>query len=74
MQNYGLGLTRALMQGIGGEAARSELDTLSDPLKKMIHKQLRAKQWLTDALICDDSKSQAVSDMDKRAWIQKVVK
>ncbi|MCJ1394195.1 hypothetical protein MMC18_007073 [Xylographa bjoerkii] len=74
MQTYGSDLARALIRGVGGGAARSELDTLSDPLKKMVYKQPRAKQWLTDALTSDDFPSQAVSDVDKKLWLQKVVK
>ena len=73
-QFYGPDLARALMRGIGGEAARSDLDSLSEPLKKLVYKQSRAKQWLRDALASDDFPSQVVSDVDKRIWLQKVVK
>ncbi|MCJ1285127.1 hypothetical protein MMC26_004465 [Xylographa opegraphella] len=74
MQTYGPDLARALMRGIGGEAARSELDSLSELLKKMVYTQPRAKQWLTDALAGGDFPSQVVSDVEKRVWLQKVVK
>ena len=74
MQTHGPNLARVLMRGIGGEAARSELDNLSEPLKKMVYKQPRAKQWLTNALASDDFSSRVVSDVDKRVWLQKVVK
>ncbi|MCJ1404831.1 hypothetical protein MMC11_008057 [Xylographa trunciseda] len=73
IQTYGSSLACALMRGIGGEAARSELDYLSDPLRKMVYKQPRARQWLTDALASDDFPSRVVSDVDKRVWLQKVV-
>ena len=74
IQEYGPQLAHALMIGIGGEAARSETDTLSEPLKKMILNQPRAKQWLIDALASDTFPSKLVGDSEKRIWLQKIVK
>ena len=71
---YGPQLARALLKGIGGEAARSETETLSEPLKKMIFKQPRARQWLADALASDAFPSKLVGDLEKRTWLQKVMK
>ena len=74
IHEYGPQLAHALMNGIGGEAARSETATLSEPLKKMIYNQPRAKQWLADALASDTFPSKLVGDSEKREWLQKVMK
>lgn len=72
MQEYGPQLAYALIRGIGGDAARSELDTLSEPLKKLVVKQPKARQWLTDALASDTFPGKSVGDTEKRIWLQKV--
>jgi hypothetical protein len=74
MDEYGPKLSQALVRNIGGEAARSELDTLADPLKKLISAQPKAKAWLSDALFSDTFPSQNVGPVDKRMWIQKIMK
>jgi len=74
MQEYGPQLAYGLINGIGGEAARSELDTLSEPLKKLVLKQSKARQWLTDALASDTFPGKSVGETEKRVWLQKVYK
>ena len=74
IQEYGPLLSRALMRGIGGDAARSELDALAEPLKKLISNEPKAKMWLADALSGDSFPSQLVGDTEKRRWLQKVMK
>ena len=71
---YGPLLGQALVRNIGGEAARSELDVLAEPLKKMVFSQPRAKMWLSDALFSDTFPSQIVGSVEKRMWLQKVLK
>jgi hypothetical protein len=39
IQHYGIRFTTALLRLIGGGAARSELDVLCDPLKKLVTRQ-----------------------------------
>ena len=67
-------LCLGLVRGIAGEAARSELDALIEPLKKLVFRQPRAKQWLSDALFNASFPSPLVSDIDKKIWLQKVMK
>jgi hypothetical protein len=50
LQHLGPMLAEALIYNIGGQAARSELDKLSDPLKKLVTRQVRSKSWLEAAL------------------------
>lgn len=74
MMEYGPLLSQALMRNIGGEAARSELDVIAEPLKKMIFKHPNAKAWLNEALFSDAFPSQSVGPEEKRIWLQKVMK
>ena len=74
MQAYGPLLCQALVNQIGGDAARSELDMLADPLKKLIVKHPQAKKWLSEALYSIQFPSKRVNDGDKRIWLHKVIK
>lgn len=74
MKEYGPQLGHALIFSIGGEAARSELDFLAEPLKKLVSSQPRAKMWLMDALSSDAFPSQKVTDVEKRVWLQKIIR
>ena len=67
-------MSHALIQGIGGRAARSELDTLAEPLKKMTFAQPSAKIWLSNALYNGDFPSDKVGDTEKRMWLHKIMK
>lgn len=72
-QQYGPQLCHLLVRSIGGEAARSELDFLADPLKKLIFAQPQAKVWLSNALSSEDFPSQKVGSTEKRVWLHKVI-
>ncbi|KAI9807313.1 MAG: hypothetical protein M1833_000056 [Piccolia ochrophora] len=74
MQHIGPHLAEALIMNIGGEASRSELDTLSEPLKKMVVKQVRSKVWLDAALSQEQFPSTNVTTTEKRAFLQKIIK
>lgn len=74
MIEYGPLLSQALMRNIGGQAARSELDVVAEPLKKMVFKQPGSKAWLDEALFSDTFPSQSVGPEEKRIWLQKVMK
>jgi hypothetical protein len=62
------------MYNIGGNAARSELDKLSDPLRKLVVAQVRSKAWLDAALRGDAFDSDKVTMKDKLVFLQKVMK
>ena len=74
MSEYGPKLTHAMVQNFGGEAARSELDTLAEPLKRLVAAQPMAKTWLSEALFNETFPSQKVGPTDKRMWLQKIMR
>lgn len=73
MHEYGPQLCHALVRNISGDAARSELDVISLPFKRMVFAQPQARTWLSDALQSDSFTSVKVDDTMKRLWLQKVM-
>lgn len=73
LQQLGPLLAQALIYNIGGNAARSELDKISDPLKKLVVRQLRSKNWLEAALLGDSFPSDKVTSKDKTIFLQKIM-
>jgi hypothetical protein len=74
MQKYGPHVCQILVFQIAGDAARSELNVLSEPLKKLVFGQPRAKKWLSDALDSDYFfPSTKVGPNEKRIWLQKIM-
>ena len=73
MQTYGASLCLILIHGIAGEVPRSNLDTLAEPLKKLIFAQPQAKQWITAALEHPNFPSQKVEAAQKRVWLQRIM-
>ncbi|KAL8927944.1 MAG: hypothetical protein Q9208_002019 [Pyrenodesmia sp. 3 TL-2023] len=71
---YGPHATLVIMHSMSGEVARSELETFVDPLKRMVFSQVRAKQWISDALFASTFPSSKVGDAQKRKFIQQVAK
>ncbi|KAI9721540.1 MAG: hypothetical protein M1812_002302 [Candelaria pacifica] len=74
MQHIGPILADALIWNIAGGALRTELETVSEPLKKLIFVQPRAKMWLEASLSREDFPSTKVDATAKRIWLQKVMK
>ncbi|KAK3313452.1 armadillo-type protein [Apodospora peruviana] len=72
-QTLGPLIAQSLMQNIGGNAARSELDKLSDPLKKLVVKQVHAQQWLEQALFADNFPSKTVTSEEKTMFLKRIV-
>ena len=73
-QQYGPQLCHLLVRRIGGEAARSELEILTEPLRKLVFAQPQAKAWLSDALNSEDFPSLKVGVSEKRMWLQKIIR
>jgi hypothetical protein len=69
---YGAELSRVIIAGIAGGAARSNVATLVEPLKKMITTQKTAKTWIANAFTPDLAPD--VADQDKRRFVEKMVK
>ncbi|KAL6712789.1 member of the karyopherin-beta [Lecanora helva] len=70
---YGPPLCQILVRKIAGEASRSELDSLAEPLKKTVFNQPPAKLWLSEALNADTFPSQKVGPLEKRMWLHKIM-
>jgi len=59
---------------MGGDAARSDLDKLCDPLKKLVVRQLRSRNWLEAALLADNFPSTKATSKDKAVFLQKLMR
>ena len=71
---YGPLVCQILVNKFAGEASRSELDELAEPLKKMVFCQPSAKMWLSNALNGDNFPSQKVGRPEKSVWLQKIMR
>ncbi|KAK3997272.1 putative importin [Cladorrhinum sp. PSN332] len=77
MTHLGPLIAQTLVSNIGGNAARSELDKLSEPLKKLVTQQVQAQQWL-EAALSDESggvfpAAERVSLSERWAFVKKVI-
>jgi len=59
---------------VGGNAARSELDKLSDPLKKLVFQNANARQWLEAALNDSSFPSDKVSPAERALFLKKITR
>ncbi|KXJ94562.1 armadillo-type protein [Microdochium bolleyi] len=73
LNHVGPVLCQALMQNIGGNAARSELDKLCDPIKKLVTCSVHARQWLEAALADPSFPSDKVSAKEKDLFVKKII-
>ncbi|KAK3357711.1 armadillo-type protein [Lasiosphaeria hispida] len=73
MDHLGPLIAQTLIQNMGGNAARSELDKLSDPLKKLVTQHVKAQSWLEQALFHESFPSAQVTPVEKMAFLKKVV-
>jgi hypothetical protein len=67
-------LAQALIYNIGGNAARSELDKLSEPVKKLVVRQVHSKNWFEAALLDINFPSDKVTVKDRVVFLQKIMK
>jgi hypothetical protein len=67
-------LAQALIYNIGGHAARSELDKLSEPVKKLVVRQVHSKNWFEAALLDINFPSDKVTVKDRVVFLQKIMK
>lgn len=74
METLGPMLSQSLARNIGGNASRSELDKLSEPLKKLVSRYPMAKNWLEAALSHPSFPSTKVTSEDKSLFVKKVVR
>jgi hypothetical protein len=73
MTQIGLGMAQSLVSQISGGAARSELDAICKPLKKMIEKRVEARPWLVHAMN-SHCLSPNVTMAEKGAFLEKILR
>ncbi|KAK1537189.1 uncharacterized protein CCOS01_02509 [Colletotrichum costaricense] len=66
-------LAQSIVRNIGGTASRSELDRLSEPLKKMVSNQAKARNWLEQALSDPSFPSQQLAGDEKAVFLKKIM-
>ncbi|KAM0550766.1 hypothetical protein ACHAPJ_008629 [Fusarium lateritium] len=73
MQMLGPLLSQTLARNMGGNASRSELDKLSEPLRKLVVRYPMAKSWLESGLTHETFPSTRVTPQDKSMFLKKVI-
>jgi hypothetical protein len=74
MDTLGPLLTQSLARNIGGNALRSELDRLSEPLRKLVVKYPMAKEWLQAGLDHPSFPSHRVTPEQKSLFVKKIIR
>ena len=74
IDDCGLHLSKALVDGIAGKASRSDLDTLIRPLRRLVFRGRGSKSWLELAFLSESFPSQRVTGADKKVFLQTVLR
>lgn len=67
-------LGQAVVKNISGTAARSELDKLCEPLKKLVANHVRAKGWIEQALLDPAFPAQHIAERDRAIFLRKIIR
>jgi hypothetical protein len=67
-------LSQSLARNIGGNASRSELDKLSEPLKRLVSRYPQSKDWISSGLVHSSFPSDKVTDEQKSLFVKKLVR
>jgi hypothetical protein len=77
MTHLGPLIARSLVYNIGGHAARSELDKLCEPLKRLVSTCVGAQGWLLQALGDNNEGgfpgAERVGVEERAGWVRRVV-
>ncbi|PKK43485.1 hypothetical protein CI102_12474 [Trichoderma harzianum] len=73
MDTLGPLLGQSLARNIGGNALRSELDRLCEPLRKLVTRYPMAKDWLQSGLEHPSFPSEKVSAEQKSLFVKKII-
>ncbi|KAL2753843.1 hypothetical protein ACRALDRAFT_1043928 [Sodiomyces alcalophilus JCM 7366] len=73
LTQLGPSLALSLIRGIGGNAARSELDKLCEPLKKLVSRHAKANVWLANALFDHTFPAYKLSQTERSVFLKKVI-
>lgn len=74
MDTLGPVLCQSLIRNIGGNALRSELDKLSEPVKKLVIRYPSAKIWIEAALNDEHFPSSRVTPEQKTMFVKKIIR
>lgn len=74
MNTLGPLISQSIARNIGGNAARSELDRLSEPLKRLVSRHSLSRDWLLSALDDSSFPSTKVSMEEKSLFVKKVIR
>ncbi len=74
MEHFGPILAETLIYNFSGNAARSELDKLCEPLRRLVVQQVHSKAWLQSALFGKSFTSDKITDTDRKVFLQKILK
>ncbi|WQF75826.1 Putative armadillo-like helical protein [Colletotrichum destructivum] len=66
-------LAHSIIRNVGGNASRSELDKLSEPLKKMVNHHVKARTWLEQALHDPSFPGHQISTEEKAVFLKKII-
>ncbi|KAH7140540.1 armadillo-type protein [Dactylonectria macrodidyma] len=66
-------LSQSLARNIGGNASRSELDKLTEPLKKLVVRYPMSKSWLESGLSHPSFPSTRVTAEEKSLFLKKII-
>lgn len=72
MDVLGPPLARALIQNVGGNCSRSEINSICEPLKHFVCQDVRSQGWLQAALIAPDFPSHRVNADEKAIFLKKI--
>ncbi|KJZ75979.1 hypothetical protein HIM_04435 [Hirsutella minnesotensis 3608] len=74
MEALGPLLGQSLARNIGGNASRSELDKLSEPVKKLVSRHTKAREWLQSGLGHASFPSDKISQEQKTLFVKKLIR
>ncbi|KAA8911147.1 armadillo-type protein [Sphaerosporella brunnea] len=66
-------LVEKLCWSLGGGCQRSEVDSIAEPLRKLVTRHVRCKSWLTEALKPAGFPTANVNEKDKRLFVEKIM-
>ena len=64
----------ALIINVGGNASRSELDLIAEPLKKLVTKHPMVRQWIESTLFGPNFPSDKVGPAEKRKFLSQIIR
>jgi hypothetical protein len=73
MDTLGPLLCLSLARNIGGNASRSELDKLAEPLKKVVSRHVKGKDWLEAGLSHPTFPTDKITSEQKSIFVKKLV-